>query len=104
VFDDKEAVEELKSHGRHGEEVESDDHLVILEEDQPALAGVAPAVYTPEIPRHGPFRDLAASFKSSPSILGAPQAAFSSAIRRMSARISAVILGRPPCGRDRQRP
>ena len=43
------------------------------------------------------------SFCSSPWIFGAPQPTFSSAIRRMRSRISPVILGRPPRGRDRQR-
>ena len=43
------------------------------------------------------------SFSNSPWILGAPQPAFSSAIRWISTRISSVILGRPPRVRERHR-
>jgi hypothetical protein len=30
VLDDEEAVEQLKRHGRHGEEVEGGDHLAVI--------------------------------------------------------------------------
>ena len=43
------------------------------------------------------------SFRSSPWIFGAPQSAFSAAMRRMRIRTSSLTLGRPPRGRDRQR-
>jgi hypothetical protein len=41
--------------------------------------------------------------RSSPWILGAPQPAFSMAMVRITFRISALIFGRPPRVRDRQR-
>jgi hypothetical protein len=44
------------------------------------------------------------SFCNSPSILGAPQWVFSWTKRRIKPRTSCVILGRPPRGRDFQRP
>jgi hypothetical protein len=43
------------------------------------------------------------SFKGSPWILGAPQSGLSTARRRIRPRISSVISGLPPRGRDRQR-
>ena len=104
VFDDEKAVAQLKSHGRHGEEVESGDHLaVILEEGQPALAGVAPAVDTPEMPRHGPFRDDDAEFPKFSVDLGCAPACIRFRQPVDERRISAVIFGRPPRGRERQR-
>ena len=43
------------------------------------------------------------SLSSSPWIRGAPQSGFSTLIRRINARSSVSICGRPPCGRDFQR-
>jgi hypothetical protein len=52
------AVEQLEGHRRHREEAEGNHHLaVILEERQPPLARVAPALDPPKIPGDGPFRD-----------------------------------------------
>src|SRR5260370_751272 len=43
------------------------------------------------------------SLSSSPWMRGAPQSGFSTLIRRINARSSVSICGRPPCGRDFQR-
>ena len=43
------------------------------------------------------------SLSSSPWMRGAPQSGFSTLIRRINARISVSICGRPPRGRDFQR-
>ena len=57
VFDYEEAVEQLKSHSRHGEKVDSHDHLaVILKEGQPPFFRVATALHPSKIARYGPFR------------------------------------------------
>ena len=61
MLDDEEAVEQLEGHRWHGEEIEGDDHLaVILEESQPAPAGITPALHTLQGPRHGSFGNLEA--------------------------------------------
>jgi hypothetical protein len=63
VLDNEEAVEQLEGHGRHGEEVESDDHLaVVLEEGKPLLTWVPAALDAPEIPSNGPSGDDEAEF------------------------------------------
>ena len=74
---------------------------MILEKREPLLTSVATALNPPQIPGYGPFRDDQAELLKSPWILGAPQPVFSAASRRISARISAVIFGRPPHGRER---
>jgi hypothetical protein len=57
VLDNEEAVEQLKSHGRHGEKVDSHDHLaVILKEGQPPFFRVATTLNPPKIAGYGPFR------------------------------------------------
>jgi hypothetical protein len=43
------------------------------------------------------------SLSSSPWMRGAPQSGFSTLIRRINARSSVSIRGRPPCRRDFQR-
>jgi hypothetical protein len=43
------------------------------------------------------------SLSNSPWIRGAPQSGFATLISRMSWRMSAAVLGRPPRGRDFQR-
>ena len=58
VLDHEEAVEQLKGHRRHREEVEGDDHLAVVpEKRQPAFARVTAAADTPKIPGDGLFRD-----------------------------------------------
>ena len=104
MFDHEEAVERLEGYGGYGEKVECDDHLaVVSEKRQPPL--------TREL-RRWTLRGYRAtvrsettkpSFRSSPWILGAPHPAFSSARRRISKRISAVIFGRPLRGPERRR-
>jgi hypothetical protein len=104
VLDDEKAVELLKRQSRHREKVERGDHLaVIMEEGQPGFPRVTSTTNLPQVSSHGPFRLLEPELLQLPWIFGAPQPAFSSAIRRMSRRISSVILGRPPRGRERQR-
>ena len=59
MLDYEEAIQELKCQGGHREQVEGDDHLaVILEEGQPALTGITPTTNSPQVPSHGPFRQL----------------------------------------------
>jgi len=63
VLDNEEAVEQLKSHARHGEKVDSHDHLaVILKEGQPPFFRVATALNPPKIAGYGPFATTKPSF------------------------------------------
>ena len=58
VFDDEEALQQFECHGRHGEEIERDDHLaMVLEKGQSAFSRVTPATNSPKIPGHTSFRD-----------------------------------------------
>jgi hypothetical protein len=58
VLDNEEAIEELESRRRHGEEVERSDYLaVIRQECQPLLARVSTSSNASEIPADACFRD-----------------------------------------------
>ena len=104
VLDDEKAVQQFECHGWHGEEVEGSDYLaMVLEKAQPTLARVAPATNSPKIPGHTSFRDDEAELLQFSVDLGAPQSGFSSARRRIRPRISSVIFGLPPRGRERHR-
>ena len=104
VLDDEEAVQHLEGQRRHGEEVEGSDHLaVILEKGQPTLAWITAAPDTLQISGYGSFGDDEAELLEFSMDLGRPPVGFSSARRRISARISSVIFGRPRACRDRQR-
>ena len=65
--------------------------------------GLATAPSSSQMSSHAAFGDDEAEFLKFSVDLGAPQSGFSSAMRRIRPRISAVIFGRPPRGRDRQR-
>ena len=74
---------------------------VVATKGSPSLTGrpASPTMYLATL-------DCATSkpiLSSSPWIRGAPQSGFSMLIRRISARRSASICGRPPSGRDFQR-
>src|SRR5262252_4494277 len=100
VFDE-ETVQHSEGGGRHREEVEGDDRLaVVAKKCKPLLGRIAPALNPPQVARDSPLREQEAN---SPWIFGAPQPVFSCAKRRINARSSGVILGRPARGRDFQR-
>src|SRR5258708_8262266 len=53
---------------------------------------------------HGGLPDIDAKLEQFAWIRGAPQSGFATLISRMSWRMAAAAFGRPPCGRDFQRP
>lgn len=56
--DHEKAVEQLKCHRRHREEVERSDHLaMVLQEGQPRLSRIAATPNAPQIPGDSPLRD-----------------------------------------------
>ena len=58
MLDDEQAVEQLKRHGWHREEIESNDDLaVVLEKSQPSSARVTAAAEPSKIASDGPFGD-----------------------------------------------
>ena len=105
VPDHEETIQEAEAQRWHGKEIKGGDRLPMIgKERKPAFGGS---------PRRGRRRrryratvrsEIAKpSFRSSPWIFGAPQSAFSIAMRRTRVRISSLTFGRPPRGRDRQR-
>ncbi len=96
VVDHEEAVQQMESQGRHGEEVQRDDGFaVVLQECQPALNGIGRAGSAAErVARHGAFGNLKAEFQQ-PWILGAPQEGFSPATRLTSSKTLGSIFRRP---------
>jgi hypothetical protein len=67
VLNHEKAVQQLERQCRHGEEVEGHDHLaVILEKRKPALARIATAPDSSQIPSHAPFADDEAEFLQFP--------------------------------------
>ena len=104
MLDYEEAVQELEGQGGHGKEVEGNDHLTMVsEEGEPMFGSIAASPQALQISGDSAFGDLDAELQKFPWIFGAPQSAFSAAMRRMRVRISTLTLGRPPCGRNRQR-
>src|SRR5215472_6769814 len=84
-------------------EVEGHDHLtMVAEESQPALARIAARRKRCRYRATVRSATSKPSFRTSPWIFGAPQSAFSAAMRRMRVRTSWLTLGRAPRGRDRQ--
>ncbi len=56
MLNDEQAIEQLKGHGRHSEEVERYDHLpVIRQEGPPTLSRVTATANTPQVASDGPF-------------------------------------------------
>jgi hypothetical protein len=80
--------------GGHGKEVEGNDHLTMVSEEvEPMFGSIAASVA--DTWRLCARRPRSRAFRSSPWIFGAPQSAFSAAMRRMRVRICSLTLGRP---------
>jgi len=89
----------------YGEEIECGDHLAMIpQKGEPPWIGVTTANHAAQISGPGPFRDGKAELLQFRVDLGEPQSGFSFARRPIQSLTSCVILGRPPRGRDRQRP
>jgi len=104
VFDDGESAKQLEGNPRHGEEVARDDCLtVILQEREPPFCRILTSTNAPQVASHGSLGDNEADLQRRTVNLEGSPPKFSSAVRRMSRRISSVIFGRPPRGRERHR-
>jgi len=58
ILDDKEAIQYLERHRRHGEEVHCGDHFaMVLQEGQPFLNGVSATNNPAQISGHAPLGD-----------------------------------------------
>src|SRR6266852_2285869 len=100
--DDDEGIEQVETDSWNNEQVHGGNvWRVVMQEGSPSLAG-RPRRLT----MYFATLDCATSnpsLSSSPWMRGAPQSGFSTFIRRINARSSVSICGRPPRGRDFQR-
>ena len=104
VLDDKEAIEHSERHRRHGEEIESSDYLaVILQKDEPLLAGIPAPNHTTQISGHGSFHQGKAQLLQFGVNLGSAPVGIVLGQRPIKSLTSRVILDLPPRGRDRHR-
>jgi hypothetical protein len=98
---EEQAVEQLEGDGRHGEKVEGYDHLpVIPKKRKPSFAWVTTAANASKIPGDSPLGDGEAELQHLAVNLGRAPIGISSAMRRISTRISSLIFGRPLRGRS----
>src|SRR5450631_1324870 len=100
--DDDEGIKQVETDRWNHEQVHGGDvRRVVAQEGSPPLTGWPPSF--DHVLGDARLRDLNPSLSSSPWMRGAPQSGFSKLIRRINARISVSICGRPPRGRDFQR-
>src|SRR5215510_11700946 len=101
MLDDEEAMQQSERHRWYGEEVERNDHLaMILQEGQPALAGIPAEVDSPQVSSHGSLGDDETQFQEFSVNLGCTP---SGILFRHLADQGANLLGdlRPATARSR---
>src|SRR5215468_4112243 len=101
MLDDEETMQQSERHRWYGEEVERNDHLaMILQEGQPALAGIPAAVDSPQVASHGSLGDDETQFQKFSVNLGCTP---SGILFRHLADQGANLLGdlRPATARSR---
>ena len=100
--DDDAGIEQVETESWNNEQVHGGNvRRVVPQEGSPSLAGWRPPF--DHVLGDARLRDLNPSLSSSPWTRGASESGFSMLIRRINARSSVPISGRPPCGRDFQR-
>jgi hypothetical protein len=101
--DDGQGIEQVETDSWNNEQIHGRDvRRMVTQEGSPSVPGRRPSF--DHVLGDARLRDLNPSLSSSPWTRGASESGFSMLIRRINARSSVPISGRPPCGRDFQRP